>query len=141
MNKEDDDEKTTINSNYLWIVIIVIIALILWSNKDEADYRNGITKDYSVIRGQVFKYEESNHVEGSDIYLTYSYMVNGQEYFREINCEKMPSCIGADGQLTSNCRKKRFWVLYSNLDFSKSIINLKSIDKDTIHNINLDDFR
>lgn len=61
---------------------------------------------------------------GSDrnAYVEYSYTVNGVKYSRRTGSTwRFPECY----KNVYGCRDKRFWVIYSKEDHSKSLINLE----------------
>jgi hypothetical protein len=136
---ETEPDHTKIRK-FLWIAVAVLAVLTLWNYRSSARYKQAITTDYSIGTAQIINYEEHNDVEGSDIYMTYSYVVDGRVYFRRIKTWKISGCIDVNKQLTTACQAKRFLILYSNSEPDKSIINLTSVSKDTLPDIHVDDF-
>jgi hypothetical protein len=101
----------------LFALFFIFGLYLHFKEKDETFY---IKQEYGKTIGKFYRYDA---VGGTGTpYITYSYIVAGIKYFDQVGgginynydfCYK-----------NNNCRDKRFWVIYSIKDPSKSLINL-----------------
>jgi hypothetical protein len=107
------------------VTLIISVSFIVINIHRYRD-RNEVLNDYSLTSGWIVSYRKvGDHLNRT---LKYSYKVNGILYSRVISpvldfkeCQK---------DITL-CRNKRFIVIYSNNDHSKSLIDLRNEIDDT----------
>lgn len=92
--------------------------------------RGEILKNHGLTQGWIISY---NNRSGSDLGtgwgIEYAYTVNGKSFSRKTTTHvSFDACAKAH-----TCKKKRFWVIYSNDDYSKSRINF-SVDIQGLEN-------
>jgi hypothetical protein len=81
-----------------------------------------VLNDHSYTLGKIVSYNKVGVHRNKT--LKYSYEVNGRTYARTIAPEvDFPNCEGGNIKF---CESKRFIVMFSNKDHSKSLINLKN---------------
>jgi hypothetical protein len=118
------------------VIIGVFFAGFVIQNLLQQNYENYIKNDYGVVSGLFYSYNEVGAEKNP--YLKYKYIVGGVTYSRTIRPKDNPY------QCKDNkCIGKKWLVIYSNTQPSKSLINLShkmtSLDDIRVFN-NLDDF-
>ena len=115
-------------------VCITVVFLVIQGTRSKNKYIREVKNDYSVTKGWILDYEETlNSDLGSRTSITYTYELEGKRYTREIYAAKQFSECYNGETIGNACERKRFWVIYSKEDPSKSLINLQ-IDIQNIAN-------
>lgn len=116
------------------IAVLIVIAFTLLKYKKG----NEIKENYKVTSGKIVRYFSG----GVDLSrsIVYSYEINDKEHFREIIVNyRFEICNDF-----SQCKDKRYWVIYSPKNPENSLINLE-IEIQGVENPkfpdNLDDFK
>ena len=98
---------------------IIFIVFIVVNTETRFD-RKEVVDDHSLTQGWIVRYSEIGTYNNPS--LEYNYSVQGKVYSRTIAprfdfsyCQKN----------INDCKKKRYYVIYSNSDHSKSLIDLK----------------
>ena len=121
------------------IILFFLIIVYIFYNKDEN--RNSIKENFSLTTGRIVNYYDRRNSDAGYISLEYEYEVHGKKFKRIVYTDlEFKFC---ENVTNIDCSKKRFWVIYSCKQISKSLVNLKadtnSIKRDSIIKI-LNDF-
>ena len=107
-------------------VCITVVFLVIQGTRSKNKYIREVKNDYAVTKGWILDYEETlNSDLGSRTSITYTYEVGGKRYLRNIDAAKRFSECYNGETIGNACERKRFWVIYSKEDPSKSLINLQ----------------
>lgn len=105
--------------------LVAVISYQEHSIRLAKQYETLVKSDYLITYGKIVEYHDRNAgVEGNDIReIRYSYSVGNVRYDRETTtAEIFPEC---EELLSEACQTKTFWVIYSKIDPSKSLINFE----------------
>jgi hypothetical protein len=121
------DSGIVLKGKYIWVFFgaMAIFFYLAW-NKDKK-YRDEVIRDYSFTQGQIIHYTDNlgKSVEGRDIFVEYSYQVDSKVFSRKVRTQEIDGCADSSDSILPKCSEKRFWVIYSNNDHDKSLINLR----------------
>jgi hypothetical protein len=102
---------------------IIYLAIFIFAGYKIVNYYSDklyIKNDFLITKGKIVKCDEFG--VGPNKYLTYSYIVEGKEFKREING---PNVTFDDcKEQNSKCEHKRFFVIYSPKHPERSLIDL-----------------
>jgi hypothetical protein len=103
----------------LVLLIIILIGIYYYNNK--RNLTDFIIEDYSFTRGRIVRAYTS---DGAQILMDYTYFVKNSKYKNSFtpNSYKYRGCY-EDFEL---CDTTEFWVIYSNKEPKKSMIDLSS---------------
>jgi hypothetical protein len=105
------------------IQFLIYLVIFIFAGFKIANYfsdKSYVTRDFLITEGKLLEYSEFGI--GPNRYLTYSYIVNGKTFKREINgpIKNYDECA----ENISLCEKKRFFVIYSKKRPEKSLIDV-----------------
>ncbi|SHH72640.1 hypothetical protein SAMN04488109_4985 [Chryseolinea serpens] len=109
----------------LSICFVAVVGYQLYLIRSANQNETLVKSDYLITYGKILEYLDLNGgVNGSDSrQIRYSYSVGNVRYDREIVTELIfPEC---EEPLSEACQAKTFWVIYSKIDPSKSLINFE----------------
>lgn len=120
---------TSTETRWWWVFLLgSVVAVVSYQEyhiRLENQYRSLVKSDYLATYGKIVEYyDRSASVEGNNIReIRYSYSVGNVRYDRETTTtEIFPEC---EELLSEACQTKTFWVIYSKIDPSKSLINFE----------------
>jgi hypothetical protein len=120
----EKDKKNYIGKGIFILTMVASLAYIINGALTRTNNEKMVLEGYEKTAGWIKKYFDRHGSDaGSGRTITYAYEVNGEIYSREIYTQiKYDDC---DGEMQTNCLSRRFWVIYSKKDNSKSLISFK----------------
>jgi hypothetical protein len=118
-NLGDDEPKSSSISGIIFLGLCVLwIAYVYLKREDDKAL---VKANYGRSVGKIIEYQDRTDSDAGGIAITYQYHAMGKVYTRrKFSGIKFPEC---DKELSDACKKRRFWVIFSLSDPSKSLID------------------
>jgi hypothetical protein len=124
--RKNNTMKLEISDNAkLWLMLSCLAMVVVYSILLRHIGRNEVIENFEATEGRIITYKDRGYSDaGSGRTIGYSYVVKGITYHRNLYTGiKFEDC--GNIEMKKSCKDRRFWVIYSKKDVTKSLINLK----------------